>query len=43
MKKRTETKNVDSRVYFRRKKKERGEDGVGSAPCELICYQTNEH
>ena len=43
-KKRVETENADSGVYFRRrKKKERGGDGVGSMPCGLVCYRANEH
>ena len=30
-------------VYFKRRKKERGGDGVVSAPCGLVCYRANEH
>ena len=42
-KKRAETKNADSSVYFRQRKKKGGRDGVGPTPCGLVCYQANEH
>ena len=41
-KKREETENANSGVSFRRRKKERGGDEVGSAPCGLVCYRENE-
>ena len=34
--------NVDSGVYFRPRKKERGGDGVRSKPCGLVCYRADK-